>query len=273
MEKVTLSQQAMSVSDDGLVEEKSQSAMMKYLASQLVNLVILIVIMMYPAIVATELSQEKEMRAMEIILSSTTSNAHFIGKMLSIFVLLIIHFVIYGFLLAGAWQLLKQSPVYDVLMSQFDFGIFTWQNSLAIVVILILGVISYMIAAAFFASLSASNEGAQRSIGPLMLIGIIGFAVSSSVTHYDQNVLTAILPYLPFLSTFIMPSLILAGEVSVGSILLAVFINILAIVALLILTLTFYRSNLLVYSDKNLKQAFQQAFNIVKSERKLKKKA
>ena len=65
-----------------------------------------------------------------------------------------------------------------------------------------------------------------------------------------------------------MPIRILNETVSTTSIWIIMIINILFLALVLFITLIFYRSNLLVYSDGNFIQGVGRAFNIVKSERK-----
>lgn len=267
LEPVELQETAYYVSDEGLVQQGDNLAVTSVIAYAL-TLIIFLVILFYPNIIVTDLAQEKGTRVMEVILSSTTSNQHFFGKTLSILVMILIHLLIYTGILALLWPMVKGMNQVQPLLDMVDGGELLAALNIYIFIFILLGILIYVVMAAFLGSISSSNEDAQKAIMPLTLLGMLGYFAGMYGLTSPQEPIIVISSYIPLFSPFIMPIRILNETVSTTGIWIIMIINLLFLSLVLAITLVFYRSNLLVYSDGNFMQGVRRAFNIVKSERK-----
>lgn len=267
LEPVELQETAYYVSDEGLVQQGDNLAVTSVIAYAL-TLIIFLVILFYHNIIVTDLAQEKGTRVMEVILSSTTSNQHFFGKTLSILVMILIHLLIYTGILALLWPMVKGMNQVQPLLDMVDGDELLAALNIYIFIFILLGILIYVVMAAFLGSISSSNEDAQKAIMPLTLLGMLGYFAGMYGLTSPQEPIIVISSYIPLFSPFIMPIRILNETVSTTGIWIIMIINLLFLSLVLAITLVFYRSNLLVYSDGNFMQGVRRAFNIVKSERK-----
>lgn len=267
LETVDLQETAYYVSDEGLVQQGDNIAITSIISYAL-TLIVFLVILFYPNIIVTDLAQEKGTRVMEVILSSTTSNQHFFGKILSILVMILIHLLLYTGIIALLWPFVKGMGQVQMVLDMIDVDELLAALNIFVFIFVLLGVLIYVVMAAFLGSVSSSNEDAQKAIMPLTLLGMLGYFAGMYALTNPQQPIIVISSYIPLFSTFIMPIRILNETVSTPSIWIILIINILFLTLVLFITLIFYRSNLLVYSDGNFIQGIRRAFNIVKSERK-----
>lgn len=267
LETVDIQETAYYVSDEGLVQQGDNLAVTSVISYAL-TLIIFLVILFYPNIIVTDLAQEKGTRVMEVILSSTTSNQHFFGKILSILVMILIHLLLYTGIIALLWPFVKGMDEVQIALDMIDVDELLAALNIYIFIFILLGVLIYVVMAAFLGSISSSNEDAQKAIMPLTLLGMLGYFAGMYGLTNPQQPIMVISSYIPLFSPFIMPIRILNETVSTTSIWIIMIINILFLALVLFITLIFYRSNLLVYSDGNFMQGVRRAFNIVKSERK-----
>lgn len=267
LETVDIQETAYYVSDEGLVQQGDNLAVTSVISYAL-TLIIFLVILFYPNIIVTDLAQEKGTRVMEVILSSTTSNQHFFGKILSILVMILIHLLLYTGIIALLWPFMKGMDEVQIVLDMIDVDELLAALNIYIFIFILLGVLIYVVMAAFLGSISSSNEDAQKAIMPLTLLGMLGYFAGMYGLTNPQQPIMVISSYIPLFSPFIMPIRILNETVSTTSIWIIMIINILFLALVLFITLIFYRSNLLVYSDGNFMQGVRRAFNIVKSERK-----
>lgn len=267
LETVDIQETAYYVSDEGLVQQGDNLAVTSVISYAL-TLIIFLVILFYPNIIVTDLAQEKGTRVMEVILSSTTSNQHFFGKILSILVMILIHLLLYTGIIALLWPFVKGMDEVQIALDMIDVDELLAALNIYIFIFILLGVLIYVVMAAFLGSISSSNEDAQKAIMPLTLLGMLGYFAGMYGLTNPQQPIMVISSYIPLFSPFIMPIRILNETVSTTSIWIIMIINILFLALVLFVTLIFYRSNLLVYSDGNFMQGVRRAFNIVKSERK-----
>lgn len=267
LETVDLQETAYYVSDEGLVQQGDNIAITSIISYAL-TLIVFLVILFYPNIIVTDLAQEKGTRVMEVILSSTTSNQHFFGKILSILVMILIHLLLYTGIIALLWPFVKGMGQVQMVLDMIDVDELLAALNIFVFIFVLLGVLIYVVMAAFLGSVSSSNEDAQKAIMPLTLLGMLGYFAGMYALTNPQQPIIVISSYIPLFSPFIMPIRILNETVSTPSIWIILIINILFLALVLFITLIFYRSNLLVYSDGNFIQGIRRAFNIVKSERK-----
>lgn len=263
-------EQSRKVVEDGQLKEEGSNMIVTSVVSYVLSFVIYIVIIFYPSIIVNDLATEKGTRVMEVILSSTTSNIHFLGKMLAVFIMLVIHFVIYALLFLLGFQLIKEMDMVQELLQMVSWQEIVSVLNIYLLVFVLIGIVTYVILSAFLGSASSSVEDAQKAVSPIVIVGMLGLFASMFGLTQPQHELVTISSYIPMISPFTMPIRILSETVSLGGIWLSILFNILFMMAVLVLTLVFYRANLLVYSDGNVWKAFGRSANILRSERQAK---
>lgn len=263
-------EQSRKVVEDGQLKEEGSNMIVTSVISYVLSFVIYIVIIFYPSIIVNDLATEKGTRVMEVILSSTTSNVHFLGKMLAVFIMLVIHFVIYALLFLLGFQLIKEMDMVQELLQMVSWQEIVSVLNIYLLVFVLIGIVTYVILSAFLGSASSSVEDAQKAVSPIVIVGMLGLFASMFGLTQPQHELVTISSYIPMISPFTMPIRILSETVSLGGIWLSILFNILFMMAVLVLTLVFYRANLLVYSDGNVWKAFGRSANILRSERQAK---
>lgn len=230
--------------------------------------------MNYVGIVSQEIAAEKGSRIMEIVLSSVSATSHFLGKMLGVSMVIVTQMLIYlglGFVLTQAFkvyggQLLASTPISSEMISTTlkSAGPLIGYGALFAV----LGISVYAVIAAFLGSLVSKVEDVNKMIAPITFIGLAGFYIALYALNSPNSGIVKFGSLFPLFSAFVMPFR-LANDVVTGTdILLAVAFVIIFLVICVWLSVVFYKSNVLVYSDKGLTGAIKESFAILKNERK-----
>ena len=71
----------------------------QYVVSYVATIVLFIIILTYAQIIAQEIASEKGTRIMEVILSSTTAQKHFYGKLTGVLLVALTQMALYGIIL------------------------------------------------------------------------------------------------------------------------------------------------------------------------------
>src|SRR5699024_6023933 len=94
-EPAVLDTQVVSVDEGEIVEEDDLERGIQIGSAYVINIVILMFIMFYASTVIEEVAGEKGTRMMEVILSSTTATTHFFGKLIGVFLVMLVHILFY----------------------------------------------------------------------------------------------------------------------------------------------------------------------------------
>ncbi|MDO4432652.1 MAG: ABC transporter permease [Aerococcaceae bacterium] len=239
-------------------------------AAALVAFLVFIFTLNYATIIAQEVATEKGSRIMEIVLSSVSSTTHFLGKMLGIFLVVLTQFAIY----------LVVFGVFYIAFGRFDIGLDDGvkatifqafeevKPTLGIALLYaLIGMLTYIMLAGFVGTLVSRTEDAQKVIAPLTFISIPAIYIAQYSFISSNNIVVKLGSHFPLWTPFIMPFRMAQGTVSTFEIVLSFGISIIFMIMCLILALLFYKSNVLVYSDKGAINTLKQSYRLWKQER------
>lgn len=257
---------------DGEMTEKSSNQLALTMGAFFLSLAMYMIILMYAQVTASEVASEKGTRIMEIILSSTTASKHFYGKIMGIFLVILTQIGVYLVVGLGGYLIMKDSPmVKDLLaavpLKDLVIGIFGYN-----MLFLLFGVIIFTILSALCGSLVSKAEDAGKAVTPVSYLTLFGFMVSMMFGMANpQHIMMKITSYIPFLSSFTMPSRIASGTVETSGVLLSLGILVVATLLLLKVSASIYQSSALSYSDTGMWKTFTRSFASMKHENKSRK--
>ena len=226
-------------------------------------------IMNYMGIISQEIAAEKGFRIMEIILSSVSATTHFFGKMIGIGCVILTQILCYiilyfiGKTVIDQWDLLNQ-------FGDIDIAQYLGQSSDIIglgLVYALLGILIYTSLAAFLGSLVSKTEDVQKVLTPITLLGLAGFYIGMYALNSTNNPVVQIGSQVPFFTPFVMPFRIAAGTVNQTEIWFSIGLGIIFMIIALVVSSMFYKSNVLVYSEKGIIATLKRSFHLWKSER------
>ena len=256
--------------------ESSQDiqSMVRTGVAYVVSFIVFMFVMNYISIISQEIAVEKGSRIMEIVLSSISSNTHFMGKMLGIFLVLLTQVAFYAILLGIAFITLLRTPLPPEIQSFIgdesilsllgsSSSVLGWSGLLAF-----LGIITYSVLGAFLGSLVSNVQDVNKMVTPIILLSLVGFYIGMFGLGFSNNILVRVGSQIPFFTPFVMPFRIAAETVSTTELVLSVIISLLFSILCLWLSANFYRSNVLTYSDKGLFGTLKQSYNLRQNEKK-----
>ena len=168
----------------------------------------------YTQVTAQDIATEKGTKIMEVIFSSMPGGDYFTGKILGIFGEIITQVLIYvvGFVavycaapyIDGFSDLFRQ---YKPMIDQAIGNLASWG-----LVFTIIGLVLFIIFAAFCGALVAKSENANKAVGPLSTLMLIGFLFTVNMQSGGDTIFAKVLSYIPFLSSFVMPARVIMGN-------------------------------------------------------------
>ena len=257
---------------DGKMKEKNANHLAMSMGSIFITLAMYMIILMYAQVTASEVASEKGTRIMEIILSSTSASKHFYGKVMGIFLVILTQVGIYLLAGLGGFMVVKDMPVVKDFLSVMSIkelllGVFGYN-----MLYLLLGVIIYTILSALCGSLVSKAEDAGKAVAPVTYLTIFGFMISMMFGMSNpQHILMKVTSYIPFLSSFTMPSRIANGAVSTSEILISLVILAVTTLVLLKFSALMYHSTSLAYGDDGMMKTLKKSFTSMKQERRQRK--
>ncbi|WP_124058858.1 ABC transporter permease [Vaginisenegalia massiliensis] len=233
--------------------------------------IVFMFIMNYIGIISQEIAAEKGSRIMEIILSSVSATSHFFGKMIGIGLVILTQLAIYLVMYGVIRVIIEQFDLLNVL-EQYDINLGSILANSSDVIGLgglyaLIGILIYSSIAGFLGSLVSRTEDVQKMITPITLLAVAGFYIGMYALNSTNNPVVQIGSLIPFFTPFVMPFRIAAGTVSTSQIILSIILSLIFMGLALYLSAMFYKSNVLVYSDKGLINTFKRSYQLWKSER------
>ncbi len=225
--------------------------------------------------IGAEINEEKSTRGMEIIISNVSPKTHFISKLLSgnIFVLLqgilLLVYILIGvyirFNICGSFDfssILGSSGI-DVMDSIKNI---TLNRNIVLVLILsliliILSFIGYSLLSAICASMTTSMEDYQQVQTPIVLTSLVGYYLSIMAFMFNGSVFIRVLSYVPFIGTMLSPSLYILGDIGIIDIIISICLMVGTIFILMKYGLKIYKVGILNYSGSHI---WKKMFKVVK---------
>lgn len=263
---VVLETQLVSIDEGELVDEDGLEQGIQIGSAYVINIVVLMFIMFYASTVIEEVAGEKGTRMMEVILSSTTATTHFFGKIIGVFLVMLLHVSVYAVAGFAAFQYFKGHELVQPFIEGIDIGAILVEFLEFSSVFLVIGVVMYMFIAAFLGSLITKTEDINKAATPLSLIVMLGFYIGLFAMAQPESTIVVISSFVPLLTPFVMPFRIATNTVSNLHVWLSLGGSALFTVLLAYISLIFYRANVLIYSDTNFINTIKQSWTLVRSE-------
>ena len=242
--------------DEG--EDVVTVSLMQILTFPLFMLIIFLVQM-----IGAEVNEEKSTKSMEIIISNVSPKTHFISKILSanLFVLIQGGLLIVYAAIGIAIRLLT-SPVSN-LMESMDIPIDEYADITGtisgnlyiipvIIIMIILTFLAYSLLAGILASMTTNQEDYQQLQTPIVIVSLVGYYLSMMASLFKGSLFIRIMSYIPFVSSTLAPTLLVLGDITIFDLCISIALLIGAIYLLMHYGLRIYKVGILNYSGTNL---------------------
>lgn len=258
--------------DDGTTTETSSqdpTVLVRQGVAYGVSFIVFMFIMTYVGIISQEIAAEKGSRIMEIILSSISATTHFLGKMVGVGLVILTQLAAYVVIFFLVRLVIQQMDFFNFL-DEFDIGYYISNsgNVLALgALYAVIGILIYTSIAGFLGSLVSTTEDVNKMITPIIFTALAGFYIGLYANVSTNNPIVRIGSQIPLFTPFVMPFRIAAETVGSGEIILSFLLSIIFMILCLWFSTVFYKSNVLVYSDKGMINTFKRSFALWKSEK------
>ena len=251
--------------------------------NMLTNLVVTIITMPFffltvylVQMIGAEINEEKSTKSMEIIISNVSAKTHFISKIISsnVFVLiqgaLLIIYCIIGIIIRYfvSGSIINSLPVeLTTLGSTLSSSGIMDNIKIALPLMLLLLIITlfaYSLVSGVLASVTTNMEDYQQIQTPIVLILLAGFYLSSLASIFKGSIFIKVASYLPFISSLLAPTMYTLGEFSLFDMLISILLMVVTILLLMKYGFRIYKVGILNYSDNNL---WKKIFKSMKGEK------
>lgn len=216
--------------------------------------------------IGAEINDEKSSRSMEIIISSVSPKTHFLSKLLSVNIFVILQALllfIYGAIGVGIRvYLTKSSSFIESLGSKYAeiAKQFVDSNILTdivhaipfFIILLILSFIAYTLVAGILASVTTNSEDYSQIQTPLMVILLFAYYLAIVASMYDNSVFIKVAGFVPFISAIVAPVLMILGQMTMVEMLISIAILVLTNWLLIRYGLRIYKVGILNYNSNKL---------------------
>lgn len=203
------------------------------------------VVLIYGQMIATSVTVEKSSRAMELLVTSTSSNSLIFGKVIGTVVATIIQVCIV-FICAVISFKINKSALNDILTSIVQVPLNV------IISFFVFGILGYVFYAFIFGTLGAlvsKPEDLGSSLSSITIIYVVVFfAVLFGLQNPNNNLMT-ILSFIPFSSFMAMPVRIAMSGVGIIQVILSFIILLVSTILLGMLASKIYRRATLMYGN------------------------
>ncbi|ONN44647.1 ABC transporter permease [Enterococcus mundtii] len=265
------SRQKVSFDANGEMTIGEDNSAVQYAVSYVATIILFIIILTYAQIIAQEIASEKGTRIMEVILSSTTAQKHFYGKLTGVLLVAVTQMALYGIIFAVGFNQFKDmeivKSVLDGISLDSIFGPFLWYSLL----FMFFGILIYAVLAALCGSLVNKAEDTAKAILPVTYFSLGGYMLGLILGASDpNNIVIRITSYIPFLSSYIMPIRLANETVEISGVLISLIVLVIITFVLMFMSANMYKSNVLVYSEGGIWTSLKQSISIMRNERKKK---
>lgn len=269
-ENASFTRQKVSFEDDKMVIGEDNSQIL-YWISYGAGMMLWVIIISYSSILAQEVASEKGSRIMEVILSSTTAQTHYYGKIVGVLLVAVTQLLLWGVMGFAGYEYFKDSDIVQQFMGNVSLEHIIGSFLVFTVIFIILGVLIFSILSALCGSLVNRAEDTSKAILPVMYLGMAGFFISILLgSMAPNNIIVRVTSYIPFFSSFTMPVRLANDTVSVSGAMISVGILVVSTIALMLFSARVYKSNVLVYSEGGLLSSLKQSISIMQNEKQAK---
>jgi ABC-2 type transport system permease protein len=266
-----LERQKVSFDNQGKMVIGEDNSALQYAISYAATIALFIVILTYAQIIAQEIASEKGTRIMEVILSSTTAQKHFYGKLVGVLLVALTQLALYGVIGVVGYNQFKDMEIVKTFLNNFSLdalvGPFLWYSLL----FMIFGILIFSVLAALCGSLVNKAEDTAKAILPVTYLSLGGYLLGLVLGASDpNNIVIRVTSYIPFLSSYIMPVRLANETVEISGVLISLGLLIVVTILLTLFSANLYKSNVLVYSEGGIWSSLKQSISILRNERKKK---
>lgn len=189
------------------------------------------ILLTYISTMAQEIATEKGSKIVEIIFSSMRGGDYFVGKVLGVLGVFLLHVLAYIALLGVAVIAGPQINMFasffksnQELISQVMNNLLSWN-----LVLLLLSVILSIVIAAFCGALANRVEDLQKVLAPIMYLVIISLVAAPNLSKGD-SLFAQVISCLPLFSGFILPGRIAEGVSGTPELVIATIISVVTLI-------------------------------------------
>lgn len=232
-----------------------------------VSFLIMVLAMSYAGIIATEISNEKSSRVMELLIVTTGAKNQYVGKILGVLGLVIINvFVLFVFAI-GFFKFNGSIVPFSDAINQ----LLTPKFILLVFASIVIAMLSVLVITAEIASLINDQSQTQQALIPAMIWIGLGYVISLVMTGFfiqsDDLLLTArvligSVILLPGIGQMGIPEFVISGGINYVTATLILLIGLIGSLLLMKLSAKKYQANVLSYNRKDniLKQWLKTGF-------------
>lgn len=253
------------VEDVILSSENKEDNMVISSIMQIITLPIFMLIIFLVQMIGAEVNEEKTTKSMEIIISNVSPKTHFMSKVISsnLFViiqgLLLVIFVVIGivirYFVSGGNLMGELDGEVTKLVSSISLsGVMDTLTYMIpiMIVILLLTFLAYSLLAGVLASMTTNLEDFQQLQTPIVIVLLAGYYLSMMAGVFKGSVFIRIMSYIPFVSSLLAPTLYVMGEITWIDLVGSVALLLLVIFLLIKYGLRIYKVGILNYSQSGL---------------------
>ena len=257
-----------------LSDDNQEDDMIISTAMQVITLPLFMLIMFLVQMIGAEVNEEKTTKSMEIIISNVSPKIHFMSKVISanvfvilqgllliifVFIGIIIKFLTSGGNIVGALD----GEMLDFVNSINLSGIMNTIGYMipVMIVMMLLTFVAYSLLAGILASMTTNQEDFQQLQTPIVVVSLIGYYLSIMAGLFKGSIFIRVMSYIPFVSSMLAPSLYVMGEITLFDLLGSILLLILVIYLLIKYGLRIYKVGILNYSQTGL---WKKMFKAVK---------
>ncbi|EEU20602.1 ABC transporter permease [Lactobacillus mulieris] len=211
------------------------------------------ILLTYISTMAQEIATEKGSKIMEIIFSSMRGGDYFVGKVLGVLGVFLVHVLAYVALLGLAIIVGPKIEMFagffksnHELISQVVSNLISWN-----LVLLLLSVILSIVLAAFCGALANRVEDLQKILAPIIYIVIIALIAAPSLSKGD-SIFAQVVSCLPLLSGFILPGRVAERVAGTPELVIATIVSILTLALAIYFVRKAYPKLILQTDDGNI---------------------
>ena len=251
--------------ENEILEDENEVDLATSSIMQIITMPLFMLIIFLVQMIGAEVNEEKTTKSMEIIISNVSPKTHFMSKIISANLFVIIQG---GLLLlfAGFGLLIRYILCDGNLMGEFGSEISGVVGNLSLsgvmdtliymipilIVVMLLTFVAYSLLAGILASMTTNLEDFQQLQTPIVIISLVDYYLSMMAGMFKGSVFIKIMSYVPFISSMLAPTMYVMGEITLvdlmGSILLLIF----TIFLLIKYGLKIYKVGILNYSQTGL---------------------
>ncbi|MBS7577769.1 MULTISPECIES: ABC transporter permease [unclassified Enterococcus] len=269
-QQASVKQKTISFEDSGKIIEGEDYSAIKSVVSYLIVILIFFFIMFFATSITQEIASEKGTRIMEILLSSVPAKTHFYGKIVGIILVVLTQLISYVLVFGLGFLQIKNSfgGLIDQALKNIDLNKIFGDGFYMVIPIILVSFALYIVVAALCGSLVSKMEDVPKATQPIVYIALVGYMGTLALGNGKDTIILKVLSYLPFTSTFAMPTRLAKGVATTFDAWISVLVLIIATLVILRFSAKMYQSNVLIYNDNGLFTSFKEGLGYMKQNRK-----